>query len=122
MQGTVLLFISDPLFRKVHFIEKEGLRQALEKWTVPRERIPRFPFQIHIKREAIAVSFKCDSSHSNLCYYGTKLHVRAREIGRADKEDSWDLLSYLYFTHMLFHFPPTPVCLQDPGWLFGAAV
>lgn len=83
---------------------------------VPREQIPRFLFQIHTEEEAIAVSFKCDISHSNLCYYGSKLHVLAREIGRADKEDSWDLLSYLYFTHMLIHFPPTPL-FQDPGWL-----
>lgn len=84
---------------------------------VPREQIPRFLFQIHIKKEAIAVSFKCDISHSNLCYYGSKLHVPAREIGRADKEDSWDLLSYLYFTHTLIHFPPTPL-FQDPGLAF----
>lgn len=81
---------------------------AGKKPPVPRDQIPRFPFQIHIKRGAIAVSFKCDSSHSNLCYYGTKLHVLAREIGRADRDDSWDLLSYLYFTHMLFHFPLSP--------------
>lgn len=117
------------MLQKGAFYRKGGTKTSIGKQMVPRERIPRFLFQIHIKREAIAVSFKCDSSHSNLCYYGTKLHVLAREIGRADKEDSWDLLSYLYFTHMLsfpshssvsriqVRFPVLPVSLHRVGQL-----
>lgn len=109
MQGTYcclsLICASE---RGILYRKRRDWDKCWKKPPVPSDQIPRFPFQIHIKRGAIAVSFKCDSSHSNLCYYGTKLHVLAREIGRADRDDSWDLLSYLYFTHMLFHFPLSP--------------